>query len=143
MWYDQIMNPLFSIQRNNTILYCQQWDATVRFYRDRLRLPVTFANDWFVEFRLAEGAYLSIANAARATIQPAHGDGITLSWQVADIEEAQRQLRSAGIDTTPIAPKWGAQVLYLHDPEGHRLELWQSKVYSTRAQIAVLPGSKK
>ena len=122
-----MIKPLFSVHRHNTILYCQQWEATVRFYRDLLRLPVTFANDWFVEFRLTESAYVSIANAARATIQAAHGTGITLSWQVADIEEARLQLQSAGVDTTSIKAKWGARVLYLHDPEGHRIELWQSK----------------
>ena len=121
------MNPIFPIQRNNTILYCQQWEATVRFYRDWLRLPVTFTNVWFVEFRLMEGAYLSIANVAHATIQPAHGDGITLSWKVADIEAAQHQLQELTIETTPIKTKWGAQVLYLHGPEGHRIELWQAK----------------
>lgn len=119
------MKPIFPIQRNNTILYCQQWDATACFYRDRLGLPVTFANDWFVEFRLMDGAFLSIANAARATIQPAHGRGITLSWQVEDIEAAHEQLQNGGIEVTPIKVKWGARVLYFHDPEGHRIELWQ------------------
>ncbi|MCB9152308.1 MAG: VOC family protein [Caldilineaceae bacterium] len=119
------MKPLFPIQRNNTILYCQQWDATMRFYGDLLRLPVTFANDWFVEFQLTDGAFLSIANAARATIKPAQGHGITLSWRVDDIALAHQQLRGAGIEATPITAKWGARVLYFHDPEGHRIELWQ------------------
>lgn len=99
----------------------------MRFYRDRLRLPVTFANDWFVEFQLTAGAFLSVANAARATIQPAGGHGITLAWQVEEIEMAHGQLQAAGIDATTIKVKWGARVLYFHDPEGHRIELWQSR----------------
>lgn len=117
---------LFAVQRTNTILYCAQWSATVAFYRDQLRLPITHHADWFVEFQLGPTTYLSIADSARATIQPANGAGLTLSWQVIDIGLIQQRLTDLGIATTPIKKKWGAQVLYLHDPEGHRLELWQA-----------------
>lgn len=118
--------PLFTVQRTNTILYCAHWSATVAFYRDRLGLPITHSTDWFVEFQLGATAYLSIADSARATITPANGAGLTLSWQVADIVQIQQRLIALGIATTPIKQKWGAQVLYFHDPEGHRLELWEA-----------------
>ena len=49
---------MIAVQRTNTILYCRRWAATVQFYRDQLRLPVAFANDWFVEFQLNAAAYL-------------------------------------------------------------------------------------
>ncbi len=113
------------IRRMNTILYCERWEATVAFYRDLLALSVAHERDWFVEFKLGERAYLSIANAARATIASARGDGITLSWQVDDLAAARQMLQNSGIDCTPIRTKWGAQLCYFHDPEGHRLELWQ------------------
>ncbi|MBX3012302.1 MAG: VOC family protein [Caldilineaceae bacterium] len=118
--------PLFAIQRANTILYCAHWPATVAFYRDQLGLPVTYANDWFVELLLGEGRYLSLANSARATIPPGRGAGLTLSWQVTAIATLQQQLQQVGIATTPLKVKWGAQVLYFHDPEGHRIELWEA-----------------
>lgn len=121
-----VLAPLFAVQRTNTILYCVQWTATVAFYRDQLGLLVTHATTWFVEFQVGEHAYLSIADSARATIQPAHGAGITLSWQVTALTLLQQRLNDLGIVTTPLKPKWGALVCYFHDPEGHRIELWEA-----------------
>jgi hypothetical protein len=43
----------------NTILYCKEWEKTVEFYRNQLKLPVLFATDWFVEFGLNEMSRLS------------------------------------------------------------------------------------
>ena len=71
-----------ALLRANTILYCRAWAATVAFYRHLLGLPVGFENDWFVEFRLNDGAYLSIADARRASIAAVAGQGITLAWQI-------------------------------------------------------------
>ncbi len=119
--------PLFGVQRTNTILYCAQWAATVAFYRDQLRLPITHATDWFIEFHLGATAYLSIADSRRATIPAVAGAGITLSWQVADVATIGARLQGLGIVTTPLKAKWGAQVLYFHDPEGHRIELWAAQ----------------
>jgi len=115
---------MIPIQRTNTILYCIQWAATVAFYREQLHLPVSHANDWFVEFELGEASYLSVADAQRATIRPANGDGITLSWQVADLPAAAEALQAAAIDCSAIRKRWGSLVLYFHDPEGNRIELW-------------------
>lgn len=123
---NQPRQPLFAVQRTNTILYCTQWAATVAFYRDQLGLPITHATDWFVEFQLGDQRYLSLADSARATIRAGNGVGITLSWQVANLAVVQQQLQTLGIATTPLKKKWGAQVLYFHDPEGHRLELWEA-----------------
>ncbi|MBK8899898.1 MAG: VOC family protein [Anaerolineaceae bacterium] len=118
------MKSLIEPKRTNTILYCRNWQATVDFYRDQLGLPVVFANDWFVEFELTSTSFLSIANAARATIEAVHGQGITLTWQVDDVAASKARLAAQGIATTPIQHKWQAQVCYCTDPEGHRLELW-------------------
>lgn len=112
------------IKRTNTILYCEAWAATVAFYRDQLGLPITHANTWFVEFHLGAQCFLSVADQARATIASSQGAGITLSWQVDDLGAEQQRLAAAGIPTSPIKRRWGAQVLYLHDPEGNRIELW-------------------
>ena len=116
-------DPL-QVQRANTVLYCARWNATVAFYRDVLGLTIGFANDWFVEFRVGESAFVSIADASRATIESANGHGITLTWQVADIDESYEMLSGLGVALTPIRPRWGARVCYLRDPEGHRIELW-------------------
>lgn len=118
------MTSLIELKRTNTILYCRNWQETAHFYREQLRLPVVFANDWFIELRLTTTSFLSIANAARATIDAVQGQGITLTWQVDDVAAARAKLKASGIDVTPIQQKWGSQVCYCTDPEGHRLELW-------------------
>jgi catechol 2,3-dioxygenase-like lactoylglutathione lyase family enzyme len=113
------------IERTNTILYCQKWLETVDFYRNILAFPITYQNDWFVEFQLTAHAYLSIADESRATIHSVSGQGITLSWQVLHLNEMRAALLKQNIAVSPIRPKWGASLFYLHDPEGHRIELWQ------------------
>ena len=85
--------PLLSA---NTILYCRRWQAAVEFYRDRLQLPVTFASDWFVEFRLTETARLSVTDHSRARIKSGAGQGITLTWQAA-IEPTWQWLNERGL----------------------------------------------
>jgi catechol 2,3-dioxygenase-like lactoylglutathione lyase family enzyme len=112
------------ITRTNTILYCRRWAETVHFYREVLGLPVTIENDWFVEFRLTEASFLSIADTARASVAAVEGQGITLAWQVDDLDAARKHLQQQGIAVTPIRRRWDARVFYCHDPEGHRLEFW-------------------
>lgn len=115
---------MITLQRSNTILYCRHWMETVHFYKKQLGLPVAFENDWFVEFQLTDTSFLSIANSTRATISDVQGQGVTLTWQVMDLEKTREQLEMRGIATTPIQRKWGALACYCHAPEGHRLEFW-------------------
>lgn len=112
------------IKSTNTILYCQKWQETVDFYKTGIKLPVISSTDWFVEFKLNEMARLSVANQARTSIDSSGGKGITISMQVADIEQTRVELLEAGIATTPVKEVWGSKVLYTHDPEGNRLEFW-------------------
>lgn len=122
-----MINPCITLQRTNTILYCHHWLETVHFYKNQMCLPVAFENDWFVEFQLTDASFLSIANSARATISDVQGQGVTLTWEVTDLEKAKEHLEIQGIATTPIQRKWGALAFYCTDPEGHRLEFWTNE----------------
>jgi catechol 2,3-dioxygenase-like lactoylglutathione lyase family enzyme len=119
--------PLVDIARSNTILYCRAWDPTVRFYRDGLALPVVHANEWFVEFLVAEASYLSIADASRATIDDVGGQGVTLSWRVADLDATRAHLLDRGLEPSEIHDVWNARACHLVDPKGHRIELWAGR----------------
>lgn len=112
------------IKRTNTILYCRKWDDTVKFYRDILKLDVNHDAEWLVEFHLIDNTFLSIANAAFASIQSSNGSGITLSFHVEDVDAAHRRLSEMGVETGPIKPIWGSRGFYIFDPEGNRIELW-------------------
>jgi len=111
--------------RTNTILYCSEWDATVAFYREIFRFRITHQTPWFVEFQLSESAFLSIADAQHTSIESVAGQGITLSWQTDDVQHMHETLQQAGVAVTDIKKKWNANLFYLRDPEGHRIELWQ------------------
>lgn len=121
---DDLTHPLRGVDRTNTILYCRHWHATVGFYRDDLGLDVVHTTDWFVEFRLIGESYLSIADAARATIDDVGGQGMTLSLHVADLSTTRRRLIERGLDPSDARTVWNADVCYLVDPEGHRIEVW-------------------
>jgi len=111
------------VSRTNTILYCRHWLSTVVFYRDVLKLTVSHETDWMVEFQLSDKSYLSIADTKKATIEDVDGRGVTLSFQVQDLEGIRLQLQSVGIETSDIRRVWDARAFYIHDPEGHRIEI--------------------
>ena len=116
-----------NIKATNTILYCRNWQETVEFYRTGLKLLVLSSNEWFVEFKLNELSRLSIANEARTSIDSSGGKGITVSLQVPDLEQTWTELIEAGISPKPIKEVWGAKAMYVHDPEGNRLEFWSGR----------------
>lgn len=111
----------------NMILYCREWEKTVLFYKDQLRLPVNFSTDWFVEFRLTAISRLSIADEKRFSIKSCAGQGVTLALEVEDIEAVWKYTEKIGLKPTTIRRHpWDARVFHLFDPEGHRMEIWQS-----------------
>ncbi|WP_155302349.1 VOC family protein [Desulfosarcina widdelii] len=113
------------IKRANTILYARRWKETVAFYRDHLGFEVVFQKDWFVEFRLTPTAFLSVADSSRTTIVSGDGKGVTLSFQIDDLQTAHRAFLEDGLEPTAIRSQvMGADVFYLFDPEGNRTEFW-------------------
>jgi len=120
---DMAMTVL-QIRRTNTILYCRRWQETVRFYREGLGLPISHATDWLVEFKLTDDSFISLADESRATIPGARGAGLTLSWQVDDVDRSHGHMAALGAAPDAIRTKWNARVFYFRDPEGHRIELW-------------------
>lgn len=119
------MSAPLSIERANTIVYCDRWQECVGFYRQGIGLAVVFENDWFVEFALNSASSLSVADAGRATIASAQGKGITVTLKVGDIQAARRALAARGLDPGRVEQhSWGADVFYVWDPDGNRLEFW-------------------
>lgn len=112
------------IETVNIILYCAKWEEMVAFYQTTLGLQTTTATDWFVEFRLAGTSRLSVADEKRTSIKSGGGKGITIGLQVPDALAARDHFVRAGLNPTAIKEVWGAQVFYIFDPEGNRIELW-------------------
>jgi len=116
---------MLPIKTSNTILYCEKWRECVSFYKTKLGLSITTENDWFVEFKLTESSRLSVANADKTSLKSNQGNGITITFEVDDIDANYQNLLDAELNPTPVKNhQWGAKVFYLFDPEGHRIEFW-------------------
>jgi len=112
----------------NTVLYCRRFPETVAFYEQMLGLTRGHSNDWFVEFQVAPGAFLSVADERRASVKTASGAGITLTLRVEDARALHALLQTRGGDPPPVGARpWGAEGFLLHDPEGTRLEIWSPR----------------
>lgn len=119
------MNGIAEINCANAILYCSRWRECVRFYRQGIGLETAFENDWFVEFKLNDGARLSIANAVKASIDPAEGRGVTLTLKVEDLAAVREALKERGLSPGNVRRHgWGADVFNVRDPDGNRIEFW-------------------
>lgn len=109
----------------NTILYCRRWKETVGFYEHKLEFNRRSLSDWMVEFRVTNSMAISLANEERTKIKSVNGQGITLTWQVEDIEYSWWELRNRGVDLEAIkSHHFGGRLFRFYDPEGHRLEIW-------------------
>ncbi|GJL81126.1 MAG: hypothetical protein DHS20C01_07600 [marine bacterium B5-7] len=113
------------IHRANTILYCRHFEECVRFYRTVLDLEVVVEKSWFVEFKVTDNAYLSCADAQRTTIPPAGGDGLTLTFEITDVDGYHDELVRTGARLTQLVNHaWGARTFYVFDPDERRIEFW-------------------
>jgi catechol-2,3-dioxygenase len=118
---------MIKVKSSNTILYCNKWKETVSFYHSLLRLPVTTSLDWFVEFKISDTSCLSIADESKTTIKTSKGSGITIAFEVDDINITHLNLIQLGFKDLVIKNHpWEAQVIYIYDPEGNRVEFWTS-----------------
>ena len=53
--------------------------------------------------------------------------GITLTLQVKDIDTIWNEFEKIGLKPTPIKKhSWDANTFFIYDPEGHRIEIWES-----------------
>lgn len=123
-----VTRPMLKIPSCNTILYCNNWDACVHFYQDILKFELSFAkDDWFRELIVNDGARISVANVKHCTIPSAAGKGVTLSWQVEELEQLREYLLGQGVKVSGItSTSWRAPWFYAWDPEGNRIEFWKS-----------------
>lgn len=113
------------IRTINTILYCDLFDETVRFYKECLEFQEVLSKPWFVEFAVNPYARLSVADRKHTTMGSSGGQGITITFQVDHLLKVHERLKAMDLTPTNIMThSWGAKLFHIHDPEGHRLEFW-------------------
>jgi lactoylglutathione lyase len=99
------------------------------FYETKLGLLVNSQDTGFVDYKLGESP-LALFEKKHATamfptthMKPAGGAVIAL--QVADVAQKCADLQQKGVKVFegPKQTSWGQTVAYLHDPDGHIIEL--------------------
>lgn len=118
-----MFNKLFA-----NCLLVNNFDKSMRFYRDILGLKVNSQDGKFADFKL-EGTSLAIfeKEAAVAMFPKEHmgsGGGVILAFQVDDVNKTCEELKAKGVDVFegPKTTEWGQTVAYFKDPDGN---IWE------------------
>ena len=102
-------------------------DASIAFYRDVLGLPITR------DERDAAWAEADLPGGVRFALHRSHEGAdpqtpgtVVVDFAVADIDDAEKRLRAAGVKIVEVMREsWGA-ALTLFDPDGYRISLYQA-----------------
>ncbi len=118
-----MFNKLFA-----NCLLVNDFDKSIKFYRDILGLKVNSQDGKFADFKL-EGTSLAIfeKKSAVAMFPKEHmgsGGGVILAFQVDDVNKACEGLKAKGVDVFegPKTTEWGQTVAYFKDPDGN---IWE------------------
>ncbi len=112
------------------VLFVQDFEACLGFYRDRLGLEVALLESDFAAFKFEEQDFALQAMPTAIELfgalpTPSKGsDRAMLCTRVADVDAAYEKFKANGVEFTK-APEdryWGIRAAYFRDPEGN---LWE------------------
>ena len=118
------------------VLFVQDLDRCMMFYRDALGFQVTFSDSNSFAFRLEDQDFVLLKESAAAEMiteeaislhkEAAHQ--VLLCAGVEDIDAVHKALTAKGVVfiKPPIDQPWGRRTAYFADPEGNLWEIWQS-----------------
>lgn len=121
---------------NATVLFVENLDRMMRFYRDTLGLEVVFSDDVSFAFNMDGQDFALVALSAGVemlnedVLAVGHGAGhrVMLCADVADVDAVYSTLTAKGIAfiKPPVDQHWGWRTAYLADPEGNIWEFRQA-----------------
>lgn len=116
------------------VVFVQDLEKCLTFYRDTLGFPITFSDDVSVGFKLGDQDFLILQSSAaakmvgEAALFPANGVGsrVLLCVGVDDVDAVYNALLAKGIHAVnpPKDQPWGRRTAYIADPEGNLWELF-------------------
>jgi lactoylglutathione lyase len=119
-----------------TVLFVQDLNKCMTFYRDIVGLPITFNDDVSYGFRLGTNQDLVVLQVSAAaemvgeeaiSLHPGVNHTVLLCVEAKDIDATHKELTAKGLNfiRPPKNQAWGRRTAYFADPEGHLWELWQ------------------
>lgn len=118
------------------VLFVQDLDRCMRFYRDKLGLEVVFSDEVSFAFRM-EGqdfallqvkAAIEMLGEEAVSLNTGAGQHVMLCADVEDADAVYQTFKSRGVEfiKPPVDQPWGWRTAYFADPEGHLWEIRQS-----------------
>lgn len=121
---------------NATVLFVQDLDRSMAFYRDTLGLEIVFSDAVSFAFRMDGqdfalvqlSAGVAMLNEEVLAVEQGAGHRVMLCADVADVDAAYKTLTAKGVTfiKPPIDQAWGWRTAYFADPEGNIWEFRQS-----------------
>lgn len=118
------------------VLFVQDLDTCMRFYRDALGVPITFNDDVSFAFRFEDQDFVLLTVAAAAdmispeavSLGQSAAHRVLLCVGVENVDVVYEALTARGVSfiKPPVDQAWGRRTAYFADPEGHLWELWHS-----------------
>jgi len=118
------------------VLFVQDLNTCMTFYRDILGFQVTFSDSDSFAFRVEDQDFVLLKLSAAADmvgeaalgLHNEAGHRVLLCAHVEDVDAAYHALTAKGIAfiKPPISQPWGRRTAYFADPEGNLWEIWQS-----------------
>jgi catechol 2,3-dioxygenase-like lactoylglutathione lyase family enzyme len=110
------------------LIFVQDIEAGVRFYRDVLGLRLLYRTPRFVRFDATQGTSLSLVAGGVASAAPKdfRRHGVVPELIVDDLDLAMTRLAAAGVRHEPVVRTAWGQFAFCWDPEGNPLQLYES-----------------
>lgn len=117
------------------ILYVNNFEETIHFYRDILGLPVKMQQGTYVEFDtgatiLSINTRDSVREEIGLDVPNVLSDAQTfeIGFVVDDVQATIETLRTQEVTVVkePVVKPWGQTVAYVADPDGHYIEICTS-----------------
>jgi catechol 2,3-dioxygenase-like lactoylglutathione lyase family enzyme len=118
------------VKVSQTRLLVDDFPSCFRFYRDVLGLGAGFGDEssGYASFS-TEGGTLALferGEQGEVVTLRAPGDSALVVLEVEDVDAEASRLGEHVVGGPISRPDWGGRVLYLRDPDGHLVELFQS-----------------
>lgn len=121
---------------NAVVLFVQDFEKCLSFYRDTLGLEVVQLEPAFAAFRMkdhnfaishvSEGA--EMVNAPISAPPTTSTQRIMLCAELENVDTAYETLKAKGVEFTraPVSQPWGIRAAYFKDPEANLWEIYHS-----------------
>src|SRR5260221_5923609 len=118
------------------VLFVQDLDKCMMFYRDQLGFPVTFSDDNSFAFRLENQDFVLLKLSAAAnmvgeealSLHNEAGHRVLLCVGVEDVDAVYKAFTAKGVAFVkpPISRPWGRRTAYFSEPEARLWDTWPS-----------------